>query len=251
IWHEQMSCLAREGCRVLAVDHLGCGLSDKPQDYDYCLENHVKNFVCFLDELDLHDVTLVMHDWGGPIGLGAAVMQPDRIRSLVFCNTTVSLNGEYPWQIRLCRIPGFGPYLVQRFNLFVRFALWFGTRGHHLNRKAYFYPYPSPESRIALAKFIEDIPFEEDHRTRRYGRMILEQLEKVKTKPVWLLWGMRDICFTPRFLEKAMQLFPHAHVRKFDAGHYVMEDAREEVNQALLELINSFRAEMPATAAEG
>ena len=77
----------RDRYRVVAPDHMGCGWSDKPQAYPYCLSTHIANLVQLIEHLDLRAVTLLVHDWGGPIGLGAALRVPDRIARLVLFNT--------------------------------------------------------------------------------------------------------------------------------------------------------------------
>ncbi len=77
----------RDQYRVMAVDHLGCGLSEKPQRYDYSLSRHIGNLVQWIDQLDLHHITLVVHDWGGAIGMGAAIARPQRISKLMILNT--------------------------------------------------------------------------------------------------------------------------------------------------------------------
>jgi pimeloyl-ACP methyl ester carboxylesterase len=109
--------------RVLAVDHIGCGLSDKPQRYNYCLEQHVGNLARLIEQLDLRHITLVVHDWGGAIGMGAALKNPARIERFVILNTALFPPPYVPWRISACRSPGLGEWAMRRLNLFARAAL--------------------------------------------------------------------------------------------------------------------------------
>ena len=98
----------RERYRVVAVDHIGCGLSDKPAagDYSYRLAQRVADLGELVEKLDLRQITLVAHDWGGAIGMGAAVAAPERFARFVLMNTAAFRMSHCPWSIRACRIPG-------------------------------------------------------------------------------------------------------------------------------------------------
>src|SRR5713101_206921 len=117
IWRRLIVDQSRER-RVIAVDHVGCGLSDKPQDYSYRLEQHVANLRRLVETLDLKNVTLVGHDWGGCIGMGAAVEMPDHFRRFVLLNTGAFRSQALPWRIAVCRIPILGAIAVRGFNGF-------------------------------------------------------------------------------------------------------------------------------------
>ncbi|MCC8189760.1 MAG: alpha/beta fold hydrolase, partial [Planctomycetes bacterium] len=114
----------RDHYRCLVPDHLGCGLSEKPQDYPYTLENHINNLERWLEEIlppigwNNDRVNLIVHDWGGPIGLGYAMRHPYRIRRVVVMNTSVFTAGDMPTRIKMCRWPLIGEALVRGFNLF-------------------------------------------------------------------------------------------------------------------------------------
>ncbi len=102
----------REHYRVVAVDHIGCGLSDKPHDYPYCLARHVDNLAALVGELNLQAITLVAHDWGGAIGVGAALADPDRFARFTLMNTAAFRSRQIPLRIRVCRTPLLGPLAV-------------------------------------------------------------------------------------------------------------------------------------------
>lgn len=218
--------------RVIALDHLGCGLSDKPLTYDYCLRRHVDNTVAVLDHLGLTKFHLVCHDWGGPIGLGAVVRRPARLNRLVLLNTTMELGRPYPWRIRLCHLPLLGAWLIRGLSYFALGATYMATvKGMAPEvRKGFIKPYDSWEHRVANLRFVQDIPVNPSHRTWAVGEEILSQASKIKDRPVMLCWGMKDFCFTPAFLAGCKALFPQAEVHEFpQAGHYVLEDAGAEI----------------------
>ncbi len=219
---------------VIAPDHIGCGLSDKPQDYAYALERHVGNLSRLIETLNLRNITLLAHDWGGAIGVGAALKHPTRIRKLVLLNTGIFPPSYIPWRIRLCRLPGIGTLVVRHWNAFARAATTMAL--HRLPALApevkagLLAPYDSWASRVGVAGFVRDIPTRKSQATWQ----VLESIEQGTTMlahhPVALVWGMKDWCFRPECLVRLQRLFPQARVRRLeDVGHYVMEEAAEEV----------------------
>jgi len=224
----------RDRYRVLAPDHMGCGLSDKPQDYPYCLTTHTSNLVQLLERLDLRDVTLLVHDWGGAIGLGAALQVPNRVARLVLFNTGAFPPPFIPWRIRACRIPGLGTWAVRRLNLFARAALRMAVvkreRMTAAVRAGLLAPYDSWEHRVAIEQFVADIPASPRHPTWQVLADIERGLPSLANRPVQLIWGMRDWCFRPVCLERFEKLFPGVEAHRLtDAGHYVIEDAHEQI----------------------
>lgn len=224
--------------RLIAVDHLGCGRSDKPQDYPYCLRRHAQNLRRLIQHLDLERITLVAHDWGGAIGLSAALAERSRFARLVLLNTGAFRSSRMPWQIAACRVPGLGPLAVRGLNAFARAATWMATtqRGGLPAdvRAGLLAPYDSWRHRVAIERFVRDIPMSPRHPS--YPALLeLEQgLPALAGLPTLLVWGMRDWCFTPAFLERFLAFFPAAEVCRLPtAGHYVMEDAPREVLEAL------------------
>ncbi len=106
----------REQYRVIVPDHMGCGLSDKPQKYNYRLKQHIDNLDIFLEKLELKNITFALHDWGGAIGMGWAVRNPKRVKRFVVFNTAAFLLPCIPFRISICRIPVFGDIAVRCFN---------------------------------------------------------------------------------------------------------------------------------------
>jgi haloalkane dehalogenase len=234
-WRELIRAF-RGHCRVVAVDHLGCGLSDKPspRDYSYRLARRVADLRQFVETLDLQNITLVAHDWGGAIGMGTAVEAPGRFSRFVLMNTAAFRAKGCPWSIRACRIPLLGPLAVQGLNLFVREAIKTAVakpeRMTPEVRAGLMAPYDSWGHRVAVLRFARDIPLRRSHPSYPTLVKIEEGLGQLRHRPVCLIWGMRDWCFTPDFLDRFLDFFPEAEVHPLaDAGHYVVEDAHEKI----------------------
>ncbi len=231
----------RDRYRVIVPDHIGCGLSDKPPEYPYTLATHIENLHVLLNHLDVHDVTLVVHDWGGPIGFGWAVRDPARLRRLVVLNTAAFLGGTLPLRIRLCRWPVLGDVAVLRFNVFARAATRMACRRRERMtdevRRGYLLPYDTPGHRVGVLCFARDIPLHPQAASYRVVQKIEAGLAQFRDRPMLIAWGMRDFCFTESFLNEWITRFPQAEVQRFkDAGHYVVEDEYER----LIPLIRDF-----------
>ncbi|MEN6450238.1 MAG: alpha/beta fold hydrolase [Thermoguttaceae bacterium] len=234
-WREIIRAL-RDRYRVIAVDNIGCGLSAKPspRDYSFRLAQRVADLNELIEKLDLRKITLVAHDWGGGIGMGAAVAAPDRFARFVLMNTAAFRAPKCPWAINLCRLPGFGPVAVQGLNLFVRRALKTTVcKPERLTpavRAGYLAPYDTWANRAAVLRFVLDIPMSASHPTFQTLIDIENGLPQFAGRPICLFWGMQDWCFTPAFLDRFLEYFPRAEVHRLaNAGHYIVEDAHEQI----------------------
>lgn len=240
--------LATEGYRCIVPDHIGCGLSDKPQDWPYRLEDHVRNLDQLITDLDLRDITLVVHDWGGAIGLGALMKHPERLRRLVVFNTSV-FEGPLPLRIRMCRWPSIGAVSVRGVNGFLKIALRVGfakpvtadvTAG-------YLAPYGSWEDRVAIHRFVQDIPLEPDHVTRPLIDALDRYVSALRHVPTLIVWGERDFVFTKEYLTGWRTRLPEAEVHSLPHGaHFVVEDAHGEI----VDLLRDFLARHPLARPE-
>lgn len=224
----------RDRYRLIVPDHIGCGLSDKPQDYPYLLGQHVANLRQLIAALDLRQVTLLAHDWGGAIGLGAAVAEPERFARYVLFNTAAYRSTRIPLRIRVCRTPVLGALGVRGLNAFCRAALVMATSKRERMTPAIcaglLAPYDSWAHRVAIHRFVLDIPLKPSHPSYNTLAEIESGLSKLRQSPIALIWGMQDWCFTPHFLERFLDFFPEAEVHRLaDAGHYVIEDAHEHI----------------------
>ncbi len=237
--------------RVVVPDHIGCGRSDKPQGWPYRLEAHVDNLVQLIDTLDLRNITLVVHDWGGAIGMGAATKRPDRIQRIVLTNTAAFRSEFIPFSISTIRIPIYGQLAVRGFNGFARVATW---RASHkplseAAKNGLLAPYNSWANRIATLRFVQDIPMHPGHPSWVELSRIDDSIAQFQDHPILICWGDDDFCFTPAFREEFQRRFPAAEVHHWeDVGHYVMEDAPDRLLSAMDAFIASHTASASSPA---
>ncbi len=218
--------------RVIVPDHLGCGLSDKPQAYPYRLIDHIENLTRLIRHLDLGPVDLVVHDWGGAIGMGWATRHPELVRRVVVLNTAAFLSPRLPLRIAVCRIPLLGDVALRGMNAFAGAATFMAVERPLPAdlRRAYLLPYNSWANRIAQLRFVQDIPLRPTHPTWAVVDGIDRELAVLRDKPMQIFWGGKDWCFDDSFLGGWLTRFPEAQAMRFDnAGHYVLEDAHEEI----------------------
>jgi haloalkane dehalogenase len=224
--------------RVIVPDHVGCGLSDIPSDdrYDYTLERRVDDFSELMTALELDHVNLVVHDWGGMIGLAWAVRNPDRVRRLVILNTAafhLPPAKPFPWQLWMVRDTVLGPLLVRGLNAFARGATRVACTRKKLSRAerdAYCAPYDSWQRRIATLRFVQDIPLRPADPGYDLVSETADRLEVFRDRPVLICWGERDFVFDRHFFEVWRKLYPQAQAHSFaDCGHYILEDAGDEI----------------------
>ena len=223
----------RKTHRVIAPDHLGCGLSDKPPAFPYRLETHIDNLEALVLGLKLNDINLLVHDWGGPIGLGFALRYPERIKRIIISNSAAFAMNRIPWRISIGRIPYVGRKLIVDMNLFARFATLMTTVRplSEQVRAGYLLPFAGgPQDRTAILRFVEDIPMGPDHPSFELLLGIEHGLWMFREKPVAVVWGMKDWCFTPLFFERWVDFFPHAETLTLDnAAHLLYEDAVQDL----------------------
>lgn len=221
--------------RVVVPDHIGCGLSDKPQDYEYTLKQHIDNLETLVSQLELKDFVLIVHDWGGPIGFGLLERHPDLVKKIVILNTAAYTSSVIAFQINMCRIPILAEQVIRRLNGFAFVATYMAVvkKMSPEIRKGYLYPYDNYNNRIAIARFVADIPMNPHHRSYQTLKNIELSLAQHHC-PCLILWGKRDFCFHDYFLNRWMEIYPHAAVKTFEsAGHYVLEDAKDEIIKEL------------------
>ncbi|MCZ4337050.1 alpha/beta fold hydrolase [Shewanella colwelliana] len=225
--------------QCIVPDHIGCGLSDKPDDsgYDYTLKNRIDDLEALLDHLDVkQNITLIVHDWGGMIGMGFAARHPERIKKLVILNTGafhLPQSKPFPWALSICRNTLLGTALVRGFNAFSSIASYVGVKRQPMPaevRKAYVAPFNSWANRISTLRFVQDIPLKPGDRNYQLVSDIADSLAQFKNVPMMICWGLQDFVFDKHFLDEWKLRFPHAQVHEFaDCGHYILEDASEEV----------------------
>src|SRR3954468_22323925 len=229
--------LAAAGNRCVAPDHMGFGRSDKPAHLgSYTLQSHIDNLVALIDQLDLRDVVLIAHDWGGPIGLGALLERRDRLRAALLMNTWAwELPSFLPPFLREFRTEGLGEILALGGNLFVE-SIPGGMARREVDpvmMDAYRAPFPDYWSRAGTLAFQREIPLTERDRSASLMAAIHERLPSLDV-PALLVWGMRAPVFQPVFLEQWRELLPHAQsVELAGASHYLVEDDPDAVTAAI------------------
>ncbi len=224
--------------RVVVPDHVGCGLSDAPSDkaYDYTLARRIDDLESLLDHLGLDLVDLVVHDWGGAIGMGWAARHSERVRRLVILNTAafhLPSDKKMPWQLSLVRDTGVGAVMVRGLNAFARGATHLACTRRSLSkavRDAYCAPYDSWQRRIATLRFVQDIPLEPTDPAYDTISRTTAALPLFEDRPILICWGLRDFVFDHHFLAQWRTIYPSAEVHEYpDCGHYILEDAGEEI----------------------
>ena len=236
--------------RCIVPDHVGCGLSDAPPDdaYAYTLETRVADLGGLLDHVGVNGpVTLVMHDWGGMIGMTWAAWNPDRVKRIVLLNTAafrLPAGKSFPRELWWVRETPLGPLLVKRLNAFVKGAVKrCATRPLSAAAKAgYHFPWKETDRRRVALHFVQDIPLRPGDR----AWSLLEETERAlgvfRKTPMLLCWGMKDFIFDGSFLAEWERRFPGAEVHRFpDAGHLLLDDAGD----AVIPLVRKFLESQP------
>ena len=235
--------------RVIVPDHVGMGLSDKPDDrpgatprYDYTLQSRVDDLQALLHHAGIDDdtpVTLAVHDWGGMIGLGWALAHAAQVKRLVILNTAafpMPAAKPMPWQIALGRDYFVGEVLISSFNAFSSGASYQGVQRRMPAdvRAAYVAPYDSWRNRISTVRFMQDIPLSPKDPAWPLLEAAGHALASFADRPAFIGWGLKDFVFDHHFLQRFRTDLPQAQVMAFDdAGHYVLEDKYEVLVPAI------------------
>jgi len=224
--------------RTIAPDHMGCGLSDKPDEseYDFRLQSRLDDFSALMDHLDLDRVTLMVHDWGGMIAMAWAVANPHRVARLIISNTA----GFFPpgrkripfrlWVIR--NLGALATPAVLHGNLFARGALHMAPRKRLAAevKKGLLAPYNCPRNRLATLRFVQDIPLLSGDPGFSIVDRVDRHLASLAHVPMLILWGRHDFVFDVDYYNEWCRRFPKAEKHLFDdAGHYLMEDVPERI----------------------
>ena len=229
--------------RTVVPDHIGCGLSDKPDldGYDYQLHSRIEDLEFLINHLRLdRKITLIVHDWGGMIGMAYALRRPEKIARLIIMNTAAFFppaGKKLPFRLRLMRnLSPFSDVAVRGLNLFAIAAAFMATHKglpreikHGLTA-----PYNSWKHRIAVLRFVKDIPVGPSDASYELVQYIDRHLDRLSHLPMLICWGMRDFVFDKDYLAEWQRRFPQANVVAFsDAGHYVLEDVPEKIHRCI------------------
>ncbi|MDL2260432.1 alpha/beta fold hydrolase [Deltaproteobacteria bacterium OttesenSCG-928-K17] len=225
--------------RCLVPDHMGMGLSSRPAaaDYGFRLADRAADLAALAEHWQLdRPAHLIVHDWGGPIGLTWAAEHPEMVASITVMNSGTRVPADYRLPLKLAVFKAFAPLgslLAEKLNLFVWGTAVFGVVNALAPevRAGFMAPYKNPAHRLAVARFVEDIPMSPGHpsfdllaRTdNRLDRLLAE-------KPLALVWGLKDFVFNRRVYLDWQERFPQAQSLVLpEAGHYLMEDEPDRV----------------------
>jgi haloalkane dehalogenase len=224
----------RDRFRCIALDFPGFGLSTGAPGYRYLAQDHAELLLSFLDRLDLSELTLVGHNWGGPFGLYAAVQRPDKFERLILSNTWAwPLNGDLTSELfsRGMRNP-IGRALMTRFNLLVNYFIPSAHKRRKLSdaeMEHYRQAMPTPERRHPCAALPGELVG-----AREFFTDLSDHLSAVENLPTLILWADQDPIFTDKYRERLEATFPnHTTTVLRGVGHFLQSDAPAEFNQAI------------------
>jgi haloalkane dehalogenase len=239
----------RSDHRVIAPDHMGCGLSDKPPSsrYDFRLQSRIEDLGALMIHLKPdRPVTLILHDWGGMIGLAWALEHLHQIGRVIIMNTAGFFpprGKSIPMRLRLIRSGGaFVEKAVLCFNLFTRAAIHMAPHRRLPPDVAagFLAPYNSVNNRLATLKFVQDIPLGPDDPSGKIVLHVQNNLYKFKQIPMMILWGAHDFVFDRDYYREWRRRFPNASAHWFtDAGHYLLEDVPNKIVPLIREFLHN------------
>jgi pimeloyl-ACP methyl ester carboxylesterase len=222
--------------RCIAVDHIGFGLSDKPAEAPYSPAWHSDNLEKLVDHLQLREITLVVHDFGGPIGLSMAIRRPERIDRIVLLNTWLWETASSPAAQKVDRIirSALGRFLYLRMNASPKLLLKSAFADKRKLTKAihryYIKVFPDKASRHGLLGLARNLVGASDW----YGAQ-WQQIDRIAEKPCLIFWGMQDQFIGPDYLARWEGRLRNVRqiIRAEAAGHFVQEEAGDELSQAI------------------
>ncbi|MFC1574545.1 alpha/beta fold hydrolase [Gemmatimonadota bacterium] len=232
----------RKKFRCIAPDYPGFGLSDHPPGFRFTPEEHARTVTALIRELDLKNLTIMGHDWGGPIGMRVALDDVERVRALVMANTwywpTQALHlRAFSWVLSTGYMQG----LIHRRNLFVERIIPLGVK-HRLAGEVldhYRGPFPTVDSRAGVAEFARQLNLSANW----LGELEYQVRSELAHLPLLLTWGMEDLAYTPSFMDVFLKDFQDTRVVRLDARHFVQEDQPAEVSAALTEFLTDLPTE--------
>ena len=220
--------------RCVALDHLGFGLSDKPEHYDYTTQNHSNTLEKFVLEKQLGNITLVVHDFGGPIGLNFAIQHPEKIKNLIILNSWLWSSEHDPEYIKLKKIlkSPLLPFLYRYLNFSPKFILPQSFGDHKLPKnllKQYTKPFADKTQRNGALAFAKSLLNDQD-----WFEQLWNKRQAISNKPTLFIWGMKDAVIKPHNLEKFQRAFIHSSTIQLEtSGHFPQEEQPEQVISAI------------------
>lgn len=227
--------------RIIVPDQMGFGKSDVPHDKPYLLEQHVNNTTQLLVDLDLKDITLVVQDWGGPIGFGFAVDHPDMVKALVIMNTSIGVmkEGSKPWY-HIMEKRGMYEQFIKDISGIIKMGIFNKEKITPLMLKAYEMPFMNDESLIGALAWPKDIPIGNSHPSAAAMLHIRQNMQKLSDKRKILIWGMNDPIFQPRMIDWWNKIYPGIETHRIEnASHFLQEDAPDQIINIMKSFLKS------------
>lgn len=225
--------------RCIGIDHLGFGLSDKPENFSYLPEDHSKNLTEFIEKKNLKNITLFVNDWGGPIGLNYAVNHPHNIKKLVIFNTFMwSVKGDKHFERFSAFMGGLlGKFLNLQFNFFGNVVIpqAYGNKKRltKQNKLQLTQHVPTPKERKGVWIFPKEIIG-----SSTWLESIWEKKLSISSIPVFLIWGGKDIAFRKKELATFQSFLKNSITLELpDVGHYVQDEAGERIIEPIAEFL--------------
>lgn len=232
--------------RCIAVDHVGFGLSDKPKNYNYSTAGHSQNLELFINELNLKDFTLVVHDFGGPIGLNMAVNRPELVDRIVILNSWLWSSIGEPEYKKLSKIlkSPLLPFLYKRLNFSPKFILPKSFGDKKISKKLvkqYTKPFSNKDERLGALSFAHSLLNDQN-----WFQSIWDRKEVLQEKPVLIIWGMKDPVIPAKYSDKFKTGFPNSKLVKIEsAGHFPLEENPERVTESIIEWFDKITLTKP------
>jgi len=234
--------------RTIAPDHIGCGLSEKPdlKRYDFRLKSRVDDLEKLMQHLALNQrVTLILHDWGGMIGMAYALRNPGSISRIILMNTAAFFppgDRRLPLRLRLVRnFRALATPAVLGLNFFSYAALYMASHKGLTGdvKSGLTAPYSRWNNRLATLKFVQDIPLKSSDPSYELVWNVQENLNRFSKIPMLICWGKHDFVFDNTYLDEWRRRFPDAEIHSFaDAGHYVLEDKPEHMQTLIKDFLD-------------
>lgn len=224
--------------RCVAIDHIGFGLSDKPEHYNYSTQNHSKTLEKFVLEKKLDNLTLVVHDFGGSIGLNFAIQHPEKVKNLVVLNSWLWSSKDDPDFIKLSKIlkSPLLPFLYRHLNFSPKFILPKSFGDNKLSKqqlKQYTKPFASKSERNGALAFAKSLLNDQD-----WFQELWDKRQAISDKPILFIWGMKDPVIKPHYLDKFQRGFTRSKTVQLETcGHFPQEEQSEKVTKSILDFL--------------
>lgn len=234
----------RKTFRCVALDHIGFGLSDKPESYDYSTQNHSQSLERLVLAKKLDNITLVVHDFGGPIGLNFALRYPEKIKSIVILNSWLWSSKDSPDFIKISKVlrSPLLPFLYRYLNFSPRFILPTSFGANKLSKrvlKQYVKPFANKTQRNGTLAFAQSLLNDQE-----WFEELWHKRHVLSTKPMLFIWGMKDPIVKPDNLDKFLSGFSQAKaIRLNKSGHFPQEEQPAIVTTAIFDLLKDIEPE--------